>query len=67
MTKDQLAQKIIEELVTNIEYSITVTFEKGNSEETETYTFKTQDEVEAFRDGVYAMWGNDDYQIEGED
>ena len=67
MSKDQVAQKVIEKLVTDIEYSITVTFEKGNSEETKTFSFKTQTEVEAFRDGVYEMWGYDDYKIEGED
>ena len=49
------------------EHSITITFEKGRKEETKTYTFKTQAEIEAFRDGVHEMWGNDDYQIEGED
>jgi len=67
VSKDQVAQKVIEKLVTDIEYSITVTFEKGNSEETKTFSFKTQTEVEAFRDGVYEMWGYDDYKIEGED
>ena len=49
------------------EYSVTVTFEKGLGGETKTFSFKTQAEVEAFRDGVYEMWGYDDYQIEGED
>ena len=48
-------------------YSITITFEKGNKAATKTFSFITQAEVEAFRDGVRTMWGNDDYQIEGED
>ena len=48
-------------------YSITITLEKGRKEETKTYTFKTKAEVNAFRDGVHEMWGNDDYQVEGED
>jgi len=53
-------------------YSITITFEKmtginrkGTSEETKTFSFRTLAEVEAFRDGVWEMYGNDDYQIEG--
>jgi len=48
-------------------YSITITFEKSGKEETKTFSFKTQAEVDAFHDGVYEMFGNDDYQIEGED
>jgi len=48
-------------------YSITITFEKGGKEETKTFSFKIQAEVDAFHDGVYEMFGNDDYQIEGED
>jgi len=48
-------------------YSITITFYKGDKEETKTFSFKTQKELEAFNDGVYEMYGNDDYQIEGED
>ena len=39
----------------------------GTSEETKTFSFKTQAEVEAFRDGVWEMYGNHNYQIEGED
>ena len=53
------------------EHSITITFERmkvvGTSEETKTFSFKTQAEVEAFRDGVWEMYGNHDYQIEGAD
>ena len=63
---DRKTADAIEDVI-NSEYSITVTFEKGNSEETKTFSFKTQTEVEAFRDGVYEMWGYDDYKIEGED
>ena len=48
-------------------YSITITFEKKGKEETKTFSFKTQAEVDAFREGVWQMFGNDDYQIEGED
>jgi hypothetical protein len=48
-------------------YSITITFEKSGKEETKTFSFKTQKELKAFHDGVYEMYGNDDYQIEGED
>jgi len=49
------------------EHSITITFEKNGKEETKTFSFKTQAEVEAFRDGVWEMYGNHEYQIEGED
>jgi len=49
------------------EHSITITFEKNGKEETKTFSFKTQAEVDAFREGVWQMFGNDDYQIEGED
>tara|TARA_R100001594_G_C3856359_1_gene219774 strand:- start:151 stop:489 length:339 start_codon:yes stop_codon:yes gene_type:complete len=45
------------------EHSISITFEKGNKAEAKTFSFKTQAEVEAFRDGVWEMFGNDDYRI----
>jgi len=48
-------------------YSITITFYKGDKEETKTFSFQTLEELEAFHNGVYEMYGNDDYQIEGED
>lgn len=51
----------------NKEHSITITFSKGNLEESKTFSFKTVAEVEAFRDGVWEMFGNDDYTVEGEE
>ena len=38
-----------------------------NGEETKTYTFKTAEEMEAFRDGVYESNGWWEYKIVGED
>jgi len=57
----------------NKEHSITITFSRGNLNyetpevETKTFSFKTLEEVEAFRDGVWQMCGNDDYKVEGEE
>lgn len=42
---------------------ITITFEKNGREITKTFSFKTEVEREAFRDGVFEMFGNDDYTI----
>ena len=45
------------------ENKITITFEKNGREKTKTFSFKTQVEMEAFRDGGFEMFGNDDYTI----
>ena len=49
------------------EYFLTITFERNNREKTKTFSFKTEVEMEAFRDGVFEMFGNDDYTIIDED
>ena len=49
------------------EYSLTITFERNGREKTKTFSFKTEVEMEAFRDGVFEMFGNDDYTIIGEE
>lgn len=47
-------------------YPITITW-GTQREKTKTYIFKTPEEVEAFRDGVYESNGWWEYKIEGED
>ena len=44
------------------EYSLTIVW-GTNEEETKTYTFKTIEEMEAFRDGVYESNGWWEYKI----
>jgi hypothetical protein len=47
-------------------YSLTIVW-GTNEEETKTYTFKTIEEMEAFRDGVYESNGWWEYKIIDED
>tara|TARA_B100000212_G_scaffold302429_1_gene248661 strand:- start:43 stop:219 length:177 start_codon:yes stop_codon:yes gene_type:complete len=48
------------------EYSLTIVW-GTNEEETKTYTFKTIEEMEAFRDGVYESNGWWEYRIVDEE
>ena len=53
------------EIMDEVTYSITITW-GTEGEETKTYTFKTLEELEAFRNGVHESNGWWEYEIKGE-